>query len=148
MKTIEVRFAISIAGSIILFWIGANYLHSAAKNRIQRLQPGQKDMGRSTISLIGLGMLTTLSNPFWYVWWVTVAAGYLVQAQAISTLAVVVFYVGHISADFTWDTALAAATSTGQRWLSPRTYRLLIFVTGGFLLYLGATYFINAVNIS
>lgn len=87
----------------------------------------------------------TISNPFWYTWWVTVAAGYLAQAQAISAAAVGSFYLGHISADFAWDTTLALASSTGRRWLTENRYRALIMVTGCFMLYLGVIFIESAI---
>jgi len=94
--------------------------------------------------LIGLGILTTASNPFWYAWWVTVAAGYLAQAQALGQAAVGAFYIGHISADFAWNTTVAAATSAGRRWLTGGRYRILIAVMGTFMGYLGIRFLLTA----
>jgi threonine/homoserine/homoserine lactone efflux protein len=147
MQNPTVLGAISIGGSLILLWIGAKYIFAVCKNNLQLPQPNQTDTTKSTTALIVLGMITTLSNPFWYMWWVTVAAGYLAQVKAISALAVVFFYIGHISADFAWDTTLAAVTSSGRRWLSQRAYRVLIFITGGFMMYLSVRFFTNALAI-
>jgi threonine/homoserine/homoserine lactone efflux protein len=101
---------------------------------------------RSAASLFSLGMLTTISNPFWYTWWVTVAAGYLSQAQAIGTGAVAAFYLGHISADFAWNTFLATATGAGRRLLTQRMYALLIVLTGGFMIFLGLVFIRSALG--
>lgn len=131
---------IALLGSVILFWIGGNYLLGAWRGRIQLPAPDLKTPARSTSSLIALGVFTTLSNPFWYAWWVTVAAGYLAQAQTFGLWGPFVFYIGHISADFMWDTLLATAVSWGGRWLNDRRYQILIAVTGVFMLYLGFTF--------
>jgi threonine/homoserine/homoserine lactone efflux protein len=147
MQSPTVLAVISIGGSLILFWIGANYIFAVWKNNLQLPLPNETSTEKPTTALIVLGMMTTLSNPFWYMWWVTVAAGYLAQFKAISALAVAIFYVGHISADFAWDTTLAAVTSSGRRWLSQRAYRVLIFITGGFMTYLGVRFFANALEI-
>lgn len=96
--------------------------------------------------LFGLGVATTLANPFWYVWWVTVAAGFLAQAEAIGIATLAAFYVGHISADYAWDTFLSASASAGRRVLTNRRYQALIFVTGGFMIYLGIRFFASALN--
>jgi threonine/homoserine/homoserine lactone efflux protein len=146
MRTTMVLVAISIGGSLLLFWIGSRYILTVWKKEVQLPQPGQTPAARSSQALVALGMITTLANPFWYVWWVTVAAGYLTQAKAISAAAVAAFYLGHISADFAWDTALATATSSGRRWLSERAYQFLILITGGFMTYLGARYLVNALS--
>ena len=50
------------------------------------------------------------------------------------------FYLGHVAADLTWDTGLAAAVGAGARWITPVRYQILLYVTGGFMLYLGTQY--------
>lgn len=137
MATPVFRTIIAVCGGAVLIWIGANYVIGAWKGTIRLPHADGDAPSRSLLSLILLGMLTTLSNPFWYTWWVTVAAGYLAQAQAISAAAIAAFYLGHISADFAWDTLLAVTTSAGRRWLTDQRYRILILLTGGFMLYLG-----------
>ncbi|NIS79460.1 MAG: LysE family transporter [Anaerolineales bacterium] len=146
MASPTVRTIIAVCGGAVLIWIGASYVIGSWKATIQLPRADGAVPSRSTFSLILLGMLTTLSNPFWYTWWVTVAAGYLAQAQAISPNAIAVFYLGHISADFVWDTALAATTSAGRRWLTDRRYRILILLTGGFMLYLGFAFLNGAIQ--
>lgn len=140
------RFIIAIAGGVVLIWIGGSYLVGVWKGRIHLPEPTDSASLRSPLAFVLLGMATTLSNPFWYTWWVTVAAGYLAQAQAVSAGAIAAFYLGHISADFIWDSTLAAATSTGRRWLSDRGYRVLIVMTGGFMLYLGFLFLYSALS--
>jgi threonine/homoserine/homoserine lactone efflux protein len=78
------------------------------------------------------------------VWWATVAAGFLAQAQAIGFATLAAFYFGHISADYAWDTFLSASASAGRRILTDRRYRVLILVTGGFMIYLGVVFMVSA----
>jgi threonine/homoserine/homoserine lactone efflux protein len=100
---------------------------------------------RSPGGLFALGILTTLSNPFWFAWWITVAAGYLMQAKALGPAAVATFYLGHESADLSWNTLLSTATSAGRRWLTPGRYKALIVATGGFMIYFGMVFIRSAV---
>ena len=131
------RRMIAITGGLVLIFIGLSYILGTWRGRITLPQADETSPERSWSSMILLGVVTTVSNPFWYTWWVTVAAGYLAQARQLSTLAVAIFYIGHISADFAWDTTLSVATSTGTRYLSARRYQILIVLTGLFMLYLG-----------
>lgn len=131
---------IALLGSLILFWIGGSYLYNTWRGRIKLPSPQAHEPTRSSLSLIGLGLVTTLSNPFWYAWWVTVAAGYLSQAQSLGLWGPITFYFGHISADYFWDTFLASAVSWGGRWLTNRRYQILIVITGIFMIYLGITF--------
>ncbi len=136
----EIGTLISLGGGLLLLWMGGSYLWGVAKGRFRLPKPGQASQRRSLWGLMGLGMVTTISNPFWYAWWMTIAAGYLLQAQALGIAAVAMFYLGHISADFTWDTMLSGAVGTGRRWLTDRVYQALILVCGGFMTYLGALF--------
>ena len=89
--------------------------------------------------LLGLGMLATISNPFWYAWWVTVAAGYLAQAEALVG-GIAAFYLGHITADFAWNTTLSTIIGGGKRWITDRVYQIIILLSGAFFIYLGIVF--------
>lgn len=137
---------IGLLGGLTLFVIGAGYVYASVRGKIRLPDPEQVSEPRSYPGLFGLGVVTTLANPFWYIWWVTVAAGYLAQAQAISLGTMAAFYLGHISADFAWDTFLSASFSAGRRILTDRRYRVLILLTGGFMVYLGVLFFVSALT--
>jgi threonine/homoserine/homoserine lactone efflux protein len=146
MANPDVRIAIAFGGGLVLLAIGASYIFGAWKGTTRLPQAVSAATPRTVLSLITLGGLTTISNPFWYTWWVTVAAGYLMQAKALSLAAIGVFYIGHICADFAWDTALSFATSTGRRWLTDARYRAIIAITGGFMIYLGVVFLSSAIH--
>lgn len=138
---------IALGGSLILAWIGVRYVSGAWRGTYRLPEPEQQATARSSDSLVTLGILTTVSNPFWYAWWVTVAAGYLAQARQAGVIAIAAFYLGHITADFTWDTALAGATQAGARWLNPTSYRALILLTGVFMLYYAVVFMKTGINL-
>jgi threonine/homoserine/homoserine lactone efflux protein len=103
-----------------------------------------KAMGRWQI--FGMGMLTTISNPFWYAWWVTVAARYLTQASGVGAASVAAFFLGHASADYGWNTALSSLVGGGKRWISDGLYRALIGVCGVFLVYVGVMFLLQGIR--
>lgn len=144
MSDPKIQILIAACGGLVLIGIGASYIYSAWKRTVRLPQAESHMPARSQFSLFSLGILTTISNPFWYAWWVTVAAGYLGQAQVLGSTAIVAFYLGHVSADFTWDTTLSIATSASRRWLTNTHYRAIILITGGFMLYLGVQFFRSA----
>ena len=134
---------ISLAGGVVLLIMGLAYMIGAARGTMSLPEGDASGQKRSALALIGIGVITTISNPYWYTWWVTVAAGYLLQAKTLSILAISAFYLGHISADFAWDTTLAGASSAGTRWLTQRNYRILILITGIFMMYLGIRFVLS-----
>jgi len=139
---------IALLGGALLIWMGASMAWGAWRKKVRL--PGQQDdlanMSRSR--LVGLGMLATVSNPFWYAWWVTVAAGYLAQAGASGPAAVGAFYLGHVSADYTWDTLLSTVVAGGRRWMNDGVYRVIILACGAFFIYLGGVFLVQGVRIA
>lgn len=144
LATPGIQTFIAIAGGILLIFIGGNYLYSVLAGGMHLPTADETAPSRSRLALFGLGALTTISNPFWYAWWVTVAPGYLAQARSLGVAALVVFFLGHISTDFLWNTLLATTTSAGIRLLTEKVYRGLIIVTGAFMLYVGVVFIRSA----
>jgi threonine/homoserine/homoserine lactone efflux protein len=134
------QVAIAIGGGILLLYMGGSYLWSLWRGKISLTVKQEIKSTRRNTNLISLGVLTTISNPFWYAWWATVVPGYLVEAQALGLASVVAFYFGHISADLLCDTLLSSTIAMGRRWISPRVYQGIILITGVFMFYLGIVF--------
>ncbi len=142
-----IQTAVALLGGVLLLWMGGGLVWGALRGKIHL--PGKEQGARlmSRWQIVGLGALTTISNPFWYAWWMTVAAGYLVFYNTIGAWAVLAFYLGHISADLGWNTLLSTVVGTGKRWITDRLYRGLIVICGGFLVYLGITFLLKGAGI-
>jgi len=140
LNTPVVVTLIAVLGGALLLWMGAAMAWGALKGRIALPKPGADAQRRNHWQLIGLGMGATLVNPFWYAWWVTVAATYIVSAQALGWLGVLAFYLGHISADYVWDSVLSGVVGSGRKWITDRVYKWLIIACGLYLVYLGSMF--------
>ncbi|HTY52325.1 MAG TPA: LysE family transporter [Methanomicrobiales archaeon] len=70
------------------------------------------------------GIILTLSNPYWWIWWLTFGAGFLALQPAYAA-----FFVGHISADLAWFGLLAFTASKGAAILGER-YRWVVKGSG------------------
>jgi len=84
-----------------------------------------------------IGVVTSLSNPYWSLWWATVGAGYLAYAMSSGALGVGSFFFGHFSSDFIWYSAISLAVAGGRRFLRPGFYHGLLFACGIALVGLG-----------
>jgi hypothetical protein len=78
---------------------------------------------------------------------VTVAAGYLLQAQSLGFSAVMAFYFGHICADFSWNTVLSAVVGGGRRWMTQNVYRSIIAACALFFIYLGFGFLLHGMQL-
>jgi len=144
LNTPAITAAIAVFGGALLLWMGVSMAYGAYVGRIALPQPGAQATLLSNWQLIGLGVGATLINPFWYAWWVTVAATYVASAQALGAAGVLAFYIGHISADYAWDSVLSGAIGRGRRWISDGAYKLLIIACGLYLVYLGVVFVASA----
>ena len=70
------------------------------------------------------GIILTLSNPYWWIWWLTFGAGFLALQPAYAA-----FFVGHISADLVWFGILAITASRGAKLLGEK-YRWVVKGSG------------------
>ncbi len=109
-----VQIVISILGGALLAWMGLAMIRDTWQRKIKLPSREVGDVAMNTKQLIGLGMIATISNPFWYAWWVTVAAGYLYQAKEVGLVLVLAFYLGHITVDYAWDTILSTIIGNGS----------------------------------
>jgi threonine/homoserine/homoserine lactone efflux protein len=129
--------AIGILGGIFLLWMGGSLGRGALRGALKLPRPGEEAGLQANRSLIGLGIATTVSNPFWFLWWIGVGGGYVLATQQDGLVALSAFYLGHIAADYAWNTLLASVVGSGRRWLSDRIYQGLLLVCGLFLVYTG-----------
>ncbi|MGB9803092.1 LysE family transporter, partial [Desulfofundulus sp.] len=86
------------------------------------------------------GILVSLSNPYWTLWWATVGLGYIVLSLKQGTAGLVSFFGGHISSDLVWYSLVAGAVAGGRRFLTPSIYRLILVFCGAFLVFLGGSF--------
>jgi threonine/homoserine/homoserine lactone efflux protein len=141
-----VKTAIALLGGLLLLWMGGGMLLGALKGKM-RLPEGDKANEKLDYGmLMSIGVITSLTNPFWYAWWMTAAAVYLLQAKAVGLMPVLGFYLGHISADFLWNTTLSTAVGGSKKLISNKIYAGLISVCSLFLIYLAVKFLMAGIN--
>jgi len=129
LKMEPVFIVIALAGSAVLLWMGIGMLRSLPTMVLATEGDGPK--GRN---LILSGVLMSLANPYWSIWWATIGLGYILHSMDAGTLGVVAFFSGHILGDLFWYAAVSAAIWKGSKLLSDRSYRILIGTCAVFLI--------------
>ena len=148
----QVELALSLAGGLVLGYMGWGLL-AAAKSPPSPLpweQPkeGERDPARAgLLSPVWAGVVTSVVNPYWELWWVIIGAAMLVQARAAGTPGVAAFYLGHILGDLAWYTLVAATVVLGRRWLNRRAYSALMGVCGLFPAAFAVYFFLHGVKL-
>ena len=83
------------------------------------------------------GVITSISHPYFWLWWLTVGAGLVLMGLEISLLAAFIFLLGHLMADLSWYTLVSSAFSRGKSLMSEGTYQNLLMGCGLFLMVFG-----------
>ena len=147
LNTPAIQITIAVLGGLLLAWMGGDMIVGAWKGkvRVPGVSADIENMSRG--QLLRLGIVTTLSNPFWYAWWVTSVPTYLGQINAVTPVAITAFYFGHISVDYTWNTVLSGVVASGKRWITNTIYRWVIGLCGVFFLYLGVFFLLEGIKL-
>ena len=126
---------IGIIGGAVLFWMGYGMLRDARAGSLNLDSPGAGGTWHLPGGSFGAGIAASLSNPYWFIWWTTVGAGYVVLSSREHGFAgALLFYSGHILSDLAWFSLLALAATTGRRLITPALYRVIMALLGAFLI--------------
>lgn len=153
-----VQKIIALAGSLILLYLGwlmlknSRFVEAQLTNSISENSAEKKDEkdGEGRFFLISFvreshlvweGIFTSVSNPYWTLWWATIGLGYITISLKQGTYGLASFFSGHILADLTWYSFVAAMISRGRKLFRPVIYRRVNEACGLFLIGLGL-YFI------
>jgi threonine/homoserine/homoserine lactone efflux protein len=123
---------VALLGGGVLVWMAWGMLRSVGSLSL-RAGPQQEKRRHPVLA----GLLTTLSNPYWIVWWATIGLSYIAISLRLGLTGLVSFYIGHILSDLFWYGSVSLALATGRRLLTDRTYRGLITACAVFLLGFG-----------
>lgn len=125
----EVFIATALIGSAILLWMSYGMLSSLTS--LSLVQNGDTVRRKH---LVLSGILMSLANPYWIIWWATIGLGYILFSWRFGTIGVAFFFAGHILADLVWYSFISAAVSGGRQFLTDKIYRMLIAALGLFLI--------------
>lgn len=123
---------IGLMGGLVLVWMAGGMFRS-----LRQLTLRADVSGGARQHPVLAGILTTLSNPYWIIWWATIGLTYIALSMRMGLTGLASFYVGHILSDLAWYSSISLTLAMGHRLLTDRVYRGLVAVCAGFLLAFG-----------
>jgi threonine/homoserine/homoserine lactone efflux protein len=123
---------VGLMGGMVLVWIGAGMLRHRRKAHVDLRSASAKE-GKTVLA----GLLTSVANPYFTIWWATVGLSYIAVSQQYGIAGLGSFYSGHIMSDLIWYSAVAGAVTAGRKLITDRAYRWVMGLCGVFLLVLG-----------
>jgi len=90
------------------------------------------------------GVITTASNPYYFLWWATLGAALTMNALQFGILVLAVFAVLHWSIDLGWDVFLSYTVHRSRGVWNDRTYITVFAVCGAIMLVFGVWFAASA----
>lgn len=138
-QTQWVKIVVGIAGGIYLLYLGRGMLRPPAADP----SGGKAGQGSSVLA----GILLSIGNPYFIIWWATVGLGLVISATAFGVMGVVLFAIVHWLCDLVWLGFLSAASNRGVKRFGPGFYRKVSLVSGGVLLFFGVVFIWNSARL-
>jgi threonine/homoserine/homoserine lactone efflux protein len=132
---------IGIVGGSVLIGIGAMTVIKGRKN-VNPLSSPPTYATRDHMLVVS-GVVTSLSNPFWFLWWATVGLVYLLWSLKLGAAGVVTFFAGHTLGDFGLYALVGLVIVKGMRFINDSVYRWILIVCGVMLVGLGMYFLVS-----
>jgi threonine/homoserine/homoserine lactone efflux protein len=127
---------IALAGGGVLIWMAWGMFRS-----VKGLTLASGGTSQKRRHPVLAGILTTLSNPYWVIWWATIGLGYIALSLRLGLIGLGSFYLGHILSDLLWYSSVSVTMALGRKLLTDRAYRGMVAACAallvGFGLYFG-----------
>lgn len=140
---------IGLLGGVFLLYIGTDIIVSIFKKKFiidfKSVLKQRTITGKSTGIVIFKGILISLMNPYWYIWWISIGAAFLLKSVQFNIAGISSFYIGHISADFIWYLFIGFLVNTGRRFFNQKIYNGILIACSIFLFYLGIRFIVEAI---
>jgi threonine/homoserine/homoserine lactone efflux protein len=137
------KLIVSYLGGTALILMGT-YLVKASRNIHVKIKANANLRFASHGPIIA-GFLTSCSNPYITLWWLTI--GIPVLLTSISTAGIVGFFaflIGHAAADLGWFGFVSYSINAGKNFLSRRTIRYIVLGSAIFLMIFGFLFIFSA----
>ena len=141
LKRDEVFVVIALVGGCILFWMAVSMFRSLPTLRLDLTGEEQKNR-----NLILAGILMSIANPYWTIWWATIGLGYILHSVKFGITGVIAFFIGHIMADLAWYAFISFSVAKGRSFFNDTVYRRLIGGCALFLLLFAGYFFYSGIE--
>jgi threonine/homoserine/homoserine lactone efflux protein len=146
---------IAVLGAGFLLYMGISIIRDVVQKKIPHTLNGGGNSGSEGSSRTGLqisnpvlgGILVSMSNPYWWIWWATVGFGFMLKYQISfrNWPALVSFLFGHEMGDLLWYFLISTLVFMGRRRINEKTYRIVLLFCSviiiGFGIFLGTSSF-------
>ena len=139
---------IGIIGGVILIYFGLSIVRAVCRGTIstsfvnsiqgQNQLPDQSKSKGLENPIVG-GIMISMSNPYWWVWWATIGFAFMVQFNISFKQwpGLIAFFLGHEAGDLLWYFIISCLSFFGLRHLNKKVYYGVLVCCGVFMIVFG-----------
>jgi threonine/homoserine/homoserine lactone efflux protein len=131
------QIIIGVAGGLALLYMAYGMFKTVSR-------PVDIQAGAKKDKPILAGIVLTVSNPYFLIWWATVGLGLAITATKFGLYAFALFAIVHWLVDLLWVTALSLASFHGTTLFGPKVQRRVMQVCAGAMLFFGLFFLYKA----
>ena len=133
---------IAFLGGFVLVYMGYNIMRNLRNYNLSTINVGAKQGIHPVIT----GIVVSLSNPYWFIWWITIGMGYVIFARDLGMAGVLAFFAGHILSDLVWYSFISYGVQFGGKYLNLKIIKSILFVCSFFLIVFGVFFIFKGYN--
>ena len=132
-----VKAIVGVAGGSVLIYMGAGMFrsHHEINGKAHNLSQGS----------ITAGFLTTVSNPYFFLWWTTIGVALMTKAITFGLIGILLFFLVHWLSDLTWYSLISLIVYRSKHLWSKKLHRFLFGLCGGILIGFGGWFIFSVV---
>ncbi len=93
------------------------------------------------------GLITSISNPYFWIWWFSVGSALLLSSLASGVVGLVTFMSGHWLSDLSWFTFVSVSVYKSRIFIGDREYRIILLVCGVILIAFGGWFIFSGFSL-
>lgn len=134
-KTLNV---IGFFGGLFLLWMAFNLYRDSRKSVYE-------SSGLCSSSPVFAGVILSVSNPYFFLWWLTIGIKLVSHAKQLGVLAFVLFMLAHWVCDLLWFSFLSFASFKGAKVMGDSTFKFILAICAIVLAGFGVYFIYDAV---
>jgi len=134
----QVRVGVALVGGVLLAVMGVGMLRGIRQAGISPSESPRPPLTE--------GILLTLANPYFLLWWATVGATLVWRSVELGMVWFLAMALVHWLCDLAWLYLLSALSFRGGRFLGRRFQAVVVAVSGALLLLFSARFIVGAVR--
>lgn len=153
LKNIWVAILIGLLGGSMLVFMGISMITSR-EGVVAKLRETDDDKGAKKEKAddpfpyhpFTAGVITTASNPYYFLWWATLGAALTLNALEFGLVVLVVFAVLHWSIDLGWDVFIGYGVNKSKRFWDQKVFITIFAICGVIMMVFGIWFVASAVT--